>query len=156
MRHVAAAVAAAVMLTLSLVDAPSAGVGDYRLVHGRIAVWPPEPFAYGVAMLQTDNGQPYFVEFTPVTAGATGLRPGDNVTVVGREGPQPERITALTVERRTSASARTSNATVSPSGRRVDNEQRFVAPVAASSIAGRQRYDSNPFANSTSLPPGGR
>lgn len=105
MRHVAAAVATAIVLTLSLVDASSAGVGDYRLLQGRIAVWPPEPFAYGVAVLQTDNGQPYFVEFTPVTAGVNGLRPGDNVAVVGREGPQPDRIAALTVERRPSASA---------------------------------------------------
>jgi hypothetical protein len=105
MRHVATTVATAVMLTLCLAGAPSAGVGDYRLVQGRIALWPPEPFAYGVAVLQTDNGQPFFVDFTPVTAGAIGLQPGDVVAVVGRESPQPDRITALTVERRASMSA---------------------------------------------------
>jgi hypothetical protein len=101
MRHVAAAVAT-VALTL-LADASFAGVGDYRLVQGRIAVWPPEPFAYGVAVLQTDSGQPYFLEFSPVTAGATGLQPGDTVAVVGREGLQADRLAALTIERRGAA-----------------------------------------------------
>ena len=98
MRHVAVAVALA--LALALPGTSSAEVGDYRFVQGRIALWPPEPFAYGVAVLQTDTAQPYFVEFTPVTAGSVGLRPGDVVAMVGREGPTPDRLTALTVERR--------------------------------------------------------
>jgi hypothetical protein len=103
MRHAVAAVAALALTALA--DASFAGVGDYRLVQGRIAVLPPEPFAYGVAVLQTDSGQPYFLEFSPVTAGATGLQAGDSIAVVGREGLQADRLAALTIERRVGAGA---------------------------------------------------
>jgi hypothetical protein len=103
MRHVAISAAAAVFaLVLALPGASSAGVGDYRLLQGRIAVWPPEPFAYGVAVVQGDTPQPYFIEFTPVTAAPVGLHTGDIVTVVAREGFAPDRLTAVTVERRAS------------------------------------------------------
>jgi len=99
MRHVAAA--AALVLALVLPTAAFAAPGDYRLVQGRITVWPPEPFAYGVAAVQTDSApQPSFVEFTPATALPPGLQAGDLVAVVGREGVTPDRVMAVTVERR--------------------------------------------------------
>ncbi len=113
MRHVAAA-AAVLALVLALPGAILAGVGDYRLVQGRITVWPPEPFAYGVAAVQTESAsQPYFVEFTPATALPPGLQAGDLVAVVGREGATADRLTAVTVERRGPASATAGWQTVS-------------------------------------------
>jgi hypothetical protein len=90
----------AVALTLALAASAGAGAGDYLLVQGTIAVWPQEPFAYGVALVQGDDGARYFVQFTPVTSSPAGLRPGDPVNIVGREGYPPDQISAITVERR--------------------------------------------------------
>jgi hypothetical protein len=104
MRTIAAPLLA-VALTLGLVAGAAAGPGDYRLVQGTIAVWPQEPFAYGVALVQGDDGARYFVQFSPVTSGPPGLRTGDSVNILGREGYPPDQISAMTVERRRSGAA---------------------------------------------------
>jgi hypothetical protein len=101
MRTIAAPLLA-LLLTLAAAAGAGAGPGDYRLVQGTIAIWPQEPFAYGVALVQGDDGGRYYVQFTPVTSGSAGLRPGDSVNIVAREGYPPDQLSAMTVERRPS------------------------------------------------------
>ena len=90
----------AVALTLVLATSAHAVVGEQRLLQGTIVVWPQEPFAYGVALVQGDDGGRYFVRFTPVTSSPLGLGQGDAVNIVGRETYDPAQIDALTVARR--------------------------------------------------------
>lgn len=90
---------------LALATGATAGIGDFRLVQGTIAVWPQEPFSYGVALVQGDDGAHYFIQFTPVTSSPLGLRAGDVVNIVGRETYTPMQFDAITVERRMPAAA---------------------------------------------------
>ena len=90
----------AIALTLSLATAAAGAAGDYRLVQGTIAIWPQEPFAYGLALVQGDDGVPYFVQWSPVTSSPAGLRQGDAVSILGRETYPPSHLDAVSVERR--------------------------------------------------------
>lgn len=106
-RHVRLVLAPLAILGLVTGVAPArarAEPGDFRLVQGRIVIWPParsgEPRASGVAVVQDAGGRRFFVEFMEDTAMSRGLHEGEAVTIVGRESFEPNQITAETIEPR--------------------------------------------------------
>jgi hypothetical protein len=93
------AVMAFVVSALAVAPAAEATLGDYHLLRGTIIVWPPGSPPAGVVVVRATDGTRYFVRFDLGTALSPGLAQGDSVAVVGREGGQPDRISATTVER---------------------------------------------------------
>jgi hypothetical protein len=90
-----AAAVAAVLWTASFADAAP---GDYRLVTGTI-VWPLVVVSERTLVIQGDDGVTHFAELAPVEP-VTRLRAGDRVSMVAREGFQPNQLLFAQLERR--------------------------------------------------------
>jgi hypothetical protein len=59
-----------------------------------VALWPPDSFGYRLAVVRGDDGNNYFVRFTPATQVPSVVNVGDGVVIVGREMLAPDEITA--------------------------------------------------------------
>lgn len=85
----------AAVATAAACGAASAAFNDFRMVTGRILIWPPEQYGERVAVIEGEDGARYFVRFTPATTGVAGLEAGDGVTVIGREGAEFHTLWAV-------------------------------------------------------------
>lgn len=93
--------AAAVGTVLWIASLADAAPGDYRLVTGTV-VWPVQVVSERTIVISGDDGVTHFAELAPAES-FSRLRAGDRVSLIAREGFQPNQLLFAQLQRREDA-----------------------------------------------------